>query len=348
VATSSGSVSLHIPGVTPAQQATSAFARDVTSLHFIRKPGLPEDQRMQRPPSDLSETHLQKGPLRLSICPALGGAITRLTFDGIDLLRPWDGSDSVRRTGCFVLAPFSNRVGEGGFEYEGERYSLRNLSPDHPLPIHGVAWKRSWTLTAQSEIELALRLIHQPEGDDTWDWPFAFELEHELRLDEQGVELSLNLRNTDTRSMPVGLGWHPYFVRHDDCVLQFAAQSVWLNDERNLPAELVRVPAQWDFRQPQRLDELGLDNCFVGWDGQVRISWPGQGIELAMTSEVRHLVVFTPPAEMGFFAVEPVSHANNALGMRDPMANGMRSLAPGEVMRVSCRISLERTSRVGL
>jgi aldose 1-epimerase len=127
-------------------------------------------------------------------------------------------------------------------------------------------------------------------------------------------------------------------------MLQFAAQSVWLNDERNLPAELGSIPALWDFHLPRSLEEPALDNCFVGWDGQARIRWPRQGIELAMTSEVGHLVVFTPPAEMGFFAVEPVSHANNALCMNDPMANGMHTLAPGEVMRARCRISIERTT----
>ena len=61
---------------------------------------------------NLSEIELQHGSLRLSVCPALGGAITRLSIEGIDVLRPWDGSDSVRRAGCFVLAPFSNRVGD--------------------------------------------------------------------------------------------------------------------------------------------------------------------------------------------------------------------------------------------
>lgn len=302
---------------------------------------------MQSQSSELSETHLQRGALRLSICPALGGAVTRLTCDGIDLLRPWDGTDNVRRTGCFVLAPFSNRVGDGAFKHEGHRYPLRSLSAEHPLPIHGVAWKRSWSLIAQSETESTLRLIHQPEGEGALDWPFAFELEHELRLDEQGVDLRLSLRNTDTRSMPAGLGWHPYFARHDACILQFSAQSVWLSDERNLPAQLSAVPARWDFRQPRRLESPKLDNCFVGWNGPARIYWPGKGIELAMTSEVRHLVVFTPSDELGFFAVEPVSHANDALNMSDPMANGMRTLAPGEVMRVGCRIGIERITRTG-
>lgn len=297
--------------------------------------------------ADLTEIELRHDALRLSVCPALGGAITRLSVDDIDLLRPWDGSDSVRRTGCFVLAPFSNRVGDAAFEHAGQRYPLRSLSAEHPLPIHGVAWKRAWSVTEQGAANLSLHFTHRPEGEAALDWPFAFDLEHELRLDEQGVDLRLSLRNIDTRSMPAGLGWHPYFARHDACILQFSAQSVWLSDERNLPAELKEVPTQWDYRQPRRLESPNLDNCFVGWNGPARIGWPGKGIELTMTSEVRHLVVFTPPAEMGFFAVEPVSHANNALGMSDPMANGMRTLEPGEVMRVSCRLSIERVVRAG-
>ena len=77
--------------------------------------------------------------------------------------------------------------------------------------------------------------------------------------------------------------------------------------------------------------------------------WPGQHVELSMNASeaLDHLVVFTPPAELGFFAVEPVSHANNALGMDDPVANGMRVLLPGEAMQVSCQMQIRRTARSG-
>lgn len=300
---------------------------------------------MQRQQPDLPEVHLQRGPLQLSVCPSLGGAITRLRFDGIDVLRAWDGSDNVRRTGCFVLAPFSNRVGAGGFEHEGVQYRLESLSADHPLPIHGVAWQREWRLDEQSDTELALTLAHQPDCERDSDWPFSFELTHRLRLQEQGIELQLSLRNMDTRSMPAGLGWHPYFARHDACTLQFAAESVWLSDERNLPAERTGIPSRWDFRQPRLLEEPSLDNCFVGWERQARIAWPGQGIELSLTASeaLGYLVVYTPPMEQGFFAVEPVSHANNALGMSDPAGHGMLILAPGETLQVACQISLKRS-----
>jgi len=296
--------------------------------------------------SVLTEIELKDGLLALSVCPELGGAITRLSIAGFDVLRPWDGSDSVRRTGCFVLAPFSNRVGDGAFEHEGQRYPLRSLSAEHPLPIHGVAWKRAWSVAEQGSASLKLTLAHQPEGEGALDWPFAFEVEHEIRLNDGGVALELRLRNTDARSMPAGLGWHPYFLRHGECRLQFTAQSVWRSDSRNLPSHQSEIPPEWDFSIARSLHEPGLDNCFVGRTEPVRVHWPEEGVEVTMDASeaLDHLVVFTPPAEMGFFAVEPVSHANNALCMQDPAANGTRTLAPGETMQATCRLHIQRTA----
>jgi aldose 1-epimerase len=298
------------------------------------------------PQSALSEIQLQHGSLCLSVCPALGGAITRLSIDGIDVLRPWDGSDSVRKTGCFVLAPFSNRVGDSAFEHEGQRYPLRSLSAEHPLPIHGVAWKRAWTVVEQDTTSMVLSCAHQPEGEGALDWPFAFEIEHRIQLSDEGVQLQLELRNLDTRSMPAGLGWHPYFLRHDDCQLRFVAHSVWHNDSRNLPSHPSPIPPEWDYSTARPLAEPGLDNCFVGRTEPVHLHWPKEGVELTMDASeaLDHLVVFTPPAEMGFFAVEPVSHANNALCMQNAAANGTYTLAPGETMQASCRIRVQRAA----
>lgn len=293
---------------------------------------------------DLSEIELEHGALRIAVCPALGGAITRFSLDGIDLLRPWDGSDNVRRTGCFVLAPFSNRVGGGVFEHDGQRYPLRCLSADHPLPIHGVAWKRAWTVTDHGSDSLTLKVFHRPEGEAALDWPFAFELEHQLKLSEQSVALRLSLRNVDSRSMPAGLGWHPYFLRHGDCELKFDAKSVWQNDPQQLPLHLSQIPPQWDFATTRPVGDPGLDNCFAGHSGPLLLRWREQGIELTMNpgAELDHLVVFTPPAEMGFIAVEPVSHANNALRMCDPGANGIHILKPGERLQANCEFRIRR------
>ena len=299
--------------------------------------------------SVLSEIHLRQGDLRLSVCPALGGAITRLAYRGFDLLRPWDGEPNVRRAGCFVLAPFSNRIGNAGFIHQGVHYPLRPVSPDFPLPIHGLAWQRPWELVARDEGSITLQLVHRPVGDEVLDWPFAFELQHELRLAENRLELRLRLRNLDALSMPAGLGWHPYFTRDGVPQLQFGAQSVWLSDERNLPHQRVGIPDRWDFRQIRALYEPELDNCFSGWDGMARIRWPQRGIELLVSAseELNYLVVFTPPSDRGLFALEPVSHANNALCTADLRSTGMRVLAPGETMTASCSMSVKNSETSG-
>jgi len=286
--------------------------------------------------SSLTELHLQHGDWQLSLCPALGGAITALRFGGLDVLRPWDGSDSVRRSGCFVLAPYSNRMGGGQFSVDGQRHVLRRNSPDHDLPIHGVVWKRQWQVLEQRPDGLTLGYTHHADAaGGALDWPFGFRLEYRLHLDGNALRLQLRLHNRDARPMPAGLGWHPYFPRHDAVMLQFVADQVWHGDANQLPARAGAVPPDWDFSVARPLEEPGLDNCFAGWNRQARIRWPRRGLELALEADagLDHLVVFTPPAVNGFFAVEPVSHLNNALNQPDPAAHGVQWLAPGESMQ---------------
>lgn len=292
----------------------------------------------------LSEHHLRHAGFHLSVCPALGGAITRFALDDFDLLRPWDGSEQVRRTGCFVLAPYSNRIGSGLFHVAGEPQRLRLNSPEHALPIHGVAWKRPWTVAAQQADRLLLTLRHRAEGDARLDWPYSFELEQEICLDQQGARLRLALINRSNRIMPAGLGWHPYFPRHDGVTLRFAAGQVWLSDEQQLPREAVGVPSLWDYRQARELGEPRLDHCFSGWDSTATLQWPGAGVALQIEADpsMAHLVVYTPPATEGFFAVEPVSHLNNALNQARPDEHGVRYLQPGDCLQRHCRLRVSR------
>ncbi|MCQ4301607.1 aldose 1-epimerase [Pseudomonas songnenensis] len=290
------------------------------------------------------ELHLSRAGLQLSVCPALGGAITRFAFEGFDLLRPWDGSEQVRRTGCFVLAPYSNRIAAGRFDFDGSAHHLRRNSADHALPIHGVAWKRAWQLDEQGADHLLLSLAHEPDqGENAAHWPFAFHLSQRLQLLDDGLALELRLHNRDNRPMPAGLGWHPYFPRHAGVELQFAAEAVWLADEQQLPLRQAAIPAGWDFSQLRAVNEPGLDNNFTGWNGQARLRWPERRLSLAIEAGpgLEHLIVYTPPAAQGFLAVEPVSHANAALNRG---GEGLEILAPGQTLTRHCRLRLGATS----
>ena len=79
------------------------------------------------------------------------------------------------------------------------------------------------------------------------------------------------------------------------------------------------LPSVWDFSASRPVDGLNLDHCFDGWDGRAVITWPRRGLrlDLSATQAFRHLVIYVParvPIGQPFFCVEPVSHANGAVG----------------------------------
>src|SRR5258708_39696481 len=91
---------------------------------------------------------LAAGPFVAELCPEVGGSLARFVGGGHDLLRPVSDADLAarepRRLGCYPLIPFSNRVREAQFIFDGERYRVaRNFLPE-PHAIHGNAWQRAW------------------------------------------------------------------------------------------------------------------------------------------------------------------------------------------------------------
>jgi aldose 1-epimerase len=72
----------------------------------------------------------------------------------------------------------------------------------------------------------------------------------------------------------------------------------------------------------REIADTDLDSCFAGWDGRARIRWPRSNViaEIDCDAPFRHLIVFTP-REKPFFAIEPVSHANNGFNLLDGVAD---------------------------
>jgi aldose 1-epimerase len=131
----------------------------------------------------------------------------------------------------------------------------------------------------------------------------------------------LSVVNRAPHDAPLGLGWHPYFPKRQRSRLQAGLQGRWEADATRLPTRRVAM---------QGLDadiaQLHFDNCFDGWSGRADIR--DERLALTLSSSLRYLVIYTPQ-DQGFFAVEPVSHVNNAINQAEPAALGLQTLAPG-------------------
>ena len=121
---------------------------------------------------------LRAGELRLALRPDLGGSIAGLWLGGPQgeqpVLRSTEAVElgASRLSGCYPLAPYSNRLGYRRFRWLGQDHTTAPNFDDNPHSVHGVAWQRPWQVLGTHGHEAELRYEHAADEH----WPFAFEL----------------------------------------------------------------------------------------------------------------------------------------------------------------------------
>jgi aldose 1-epimerase len=277
---------------------------------------------------------LRSGALRLDLAPAIGGAISRFaseTPDGeVEWMRPMSAAalaaGEILGASCFPLVPFSNRIRDNGFAFDGQRVRMTH---SFPHALHGHGWLAPWQVDSVASDRASLVFTR----DATADWPFAYRARQDFVLADGCLVARIDLVNSGDRRMPAGFGLHPYFPRTPRCRLHAAVTGLWETDAAILPTRLVAPDAPRDPRAGLAVDAVPLDNCFTGWDGRAEIVWPETGTALTMTAEgpLGFFVVYTPTGEP-YFCAEPVSNATDAVNLaatgRDD--TGLLILEPGQ------------------
>ena len=267
----------------------------------------------------VSTVELRNGDLRLALRPDLGGSIAGLWLGELAVLRSTEPGalEQARQSGCYPLLPYSGRLGYRRFRWLGSDYTTQPNFDDSPHSLHGVAWRRPWSVLETGANVVELGLSHTPDAD----WPFAFEARQRFVLSADALEIRFAFTNHAPQAQPVGMGWHPYFPKRPRSRLHIELADRWDTDASGLPTRKVPQPGI-----DGDVAHLGFDNCFEGWHGPARIR--DEKMSLRLTSSLPYLVVFTPETKP-YYCVEPVSHVSNALHMADPAAHGLRSVAAG-------------------
>jgi aldose 1-epimerase len=298
---------------------------------------------------------IASGSAQVRIAPELGGAITAFTASDTPILRPTPDAvlvaRDVRRTACYPLIPYSNRIRNAHLRFAGRDYVLIRNFGTSPHAIHGVGWQRPWTVDEASAQHALLSLRHDARGDaaGAWPWPFhatqAFHLAEAARADatvSAVLVVTLTLANIGVESFPFGLGWHPFFPKTPATRLAFGADFVWRNDATQMPEERIRIPDKWRFDPSRALDAITLDNVFTGWRGAATVSDSARELTTTLRADraCSFVVVYAPPGS-DFVAVEPVTHETDAFNRAAAGASGtgMRILPPGAAFSCTMRIA---------
>lgn len=294
---------------------------------------------------------LENDRLRVEILPEVGASVVtcaaRMGEAWVPIMRPTppealtEGNSSLMAS--YLLVPFSNRLRDARFQFKGRTYQLRPNMPEGHA-IHGDVRQRPWGVRESRADTVTLTLDSRDFADMNFPFPFTAMARYELAGDV--FDSTLTLTNAGVEPMPAGFGFHPYFNRTltatgEAVELQARVSGVYPELVPSAPAGPL-APEQ-DFSASRPLGDAVFDHCFAGWDGRAILRWPGSGVlaTLECPPPLTHLILYTPPGR-SFFALEPVTHANNGFNLfaAGHPGTGVQVLEPGEAMEARFRLRI--------
>lgn len=299
---------------------------------------------------------LHGGGYLAEICPDKGANCIRLFHEktGADILRtpPSDAifNESPYVYGMPLLFP-PNRILDGRYSFNGRTYEFPINEPARHHHIHGLLAKTPFTTEAQSA-DSARFSYHATEKAPYLQFPHAFSVTLEYRVDENGLHQSLTVENKSDSPMPFGAGFHTAFKvpflpggRAEDCVLSATAGKRWLYDpQRIIPtgevqsAEIFRrgVPAA------HNVISAHLDMGGNGGVATLTDEKTGAKIVYEVGGGYRFWMLFNQGGEMGYVCPEPQSWMVDAPNRPfPPEISGFDAIAPGDRRVLTANLRLE-------
>ena len=293
---------------------------------------------------------LTSGGARLAIDADRGGRIASWSVAGRELLvgPPAPGDRSIR-WGCFVMAPWAGRLADGRFRAgDGRLFQVPRTHGRHA--IHGLLWDRPWTVV-EARADRAVLTCAVPADL----WPPGCSVRHELRLADDRLDLVATVTpgtgstglagSAGAPSLPVALGWHPWFRRdagaRGDVTLRVDATEVLLTDRMIPTGETAPVHGRTDLRRGPRLGRRRLDHAYPEARSPAVLRWPDLELTISWDPSPSTLVVHTPTASV---CIEPQTAWPNAPALDGAARerSGLRLVGGGASFTASMAIATRR------
>jgi aldose 1-epimerase len=286
---------------------------------------------------------LRHGNYTMAVDVSLGSSVLSLDWTAPDgqthaLFVPSCAGGVPFKAGCFVMAPFANRIAGGSFPFNGRiiRFPVNQIAENNA--IHGLSRDRKWVIMERT----ASRLSTLDECRDAASG-YHYDLTQLIEINAVGVSFALTITNRGSGRLPFGLGCHPWFTRTRKARLAFRADTGFTRNESGLP-EATRPTAEiGDFSAPVALGRLPwLDAHYAGWLPRTALlDLPEMAVRIALSASgcLRNLHIFAPD-DRAVICIEPVSHVPNVCNAPAFARFGdLAVLEPGESLSGSMRIA---------
>jgi aldose 1-epimerase len=302
---------------------------------------------------------------QVSIVPSYGNRAYEFKVHGNNLLyNPFPSPEALKqdRTGGLngipFLAPWANRIGDGGFWANGKHYLFNDafdnlhMSPNK-VAIHGLLttspdWEVEEVTTDAQSARVTSRLVFWKHPELMVNWPFAHEYRMTYSLHEGVLEVRTEVTNKSSEPMPVTFGFHPYFtlpgVPREQAFVRIPARKHIETDKK-----LLATGAMTDNQLPQEISlrdhtfDDGFTDLMRGENGLADFTFEAgpKKIHVIYGKQYQVGLVYAPPGKE-FVCFEPMTAITNAVNLAHEGKYGdLKSVGPGETWRESFWIRYE-------
>ncbi len=294
--------------------------------------------------------HNQDNSYAISLIPTTGALVSSLILNGQDIIDGPANEEEIKQNNAYkstFLAPFPNRINNGKFSFDGNKFQLPINEGPNNNALHGLVYNKLFEITSE-ELEadqVTIKLVHHYDGHNA-GYPFPFTMGLTLILSEKnGFQCTFEFTNQTDHDLPFGYGWHPYFTlggEVDEWELQFPVSKHFEVDSRMIPTGKTRDMTA--FSQAASLKDVNLDDCFEILDlggicDTTLTNKKGFGITLWQETgdkKLNFLQIYTPPHRKSI-AIEPQSACIDAFNN----GFGLFKLANNEAIRASFGIRVK-------
>jgi aldose 1-epimerase len=289
--------------------------------------------------------------VEVSVAPGIGNRAYEMKVHGKNVL--YLGAADVGElkakpglSGVPFLAPWANRMADGGFWANGKKYTFNSglgsmRVPPNGVAIHGMlASSALWEVT---EVKADGKSAHVTSRLEFWkypelmaNWPFAHEYEMTYKLSNGELEVITTVINRSAEAMPLAIGYHPYFnlpdVPRDQAVAHIPAKSAVVTDDRLVATGELKP---LDLVDPTPLKDRTFDHGFTDLirdrDGKATFYVEGGGKKIEVVYGPKWIVgVVWEPAKQNFICFEPMASITNGVNLaHDGKYPQLQMVAPG-------------------
>ena len=285
-----------------------------------------------------------KDLLTMTVAPEAGSNIVSITYRGTEVLeQPISTKDiSKQDAGIEFLYPTPNRVANSMLIYKDLKLNFTPNLGSHF--IHGLAREAAWAWDEpkfDGNKVVYRTWLESNEGTSFYkQFPIKNRIEMVIVIDGENVNFKFNVANQDQRSLPFGVGIHPYFKLHGARVGSSVMMKVV--SEMNAP-DLIPNGKATPLKKtkyanlPKGMsvqDVMGADTVF--WpkssDNVAQVKEPGFKFDISSSKDFGHTVLWAPPTRE-LFAIENQTASTDAHNLANrgfKKESGLLELAPGK------------------